>query len=230
MVSAVDAATGRTLLQEAVARGFSAEGEIFTLSQLAALATGRCGLAAETVVLRPALRRRHAGDGGAGRQRCRPGEAELGPVALAAALAGGALLALPYDRDQAGGGGPCAKGGYSSHYALVFAAARRGGAAAGRGEVDEGTEVEGSSSSSSSEEGWAFVALHGMASGPVVARYEDWQASNAQLLAADPEQLALGRWVFPASGAPRARSHYCFATAHPLHTTFAHILGASIIV
>ena len=61
------------------------------------------------------------------------------------------------------------------------------------------------------EEGrWAFVALHGMAPGPVVARYEDWQASNAQLLAADPEQLALGRWVFPASGAPRARSHCRF--------------------
>ena len=55
---------------------------------------------------------------------------------------------------------------------------------------------------------------HGMASGPVVARYEDWQASNAQLLAADPEQLALGRWVFPASGAPRARSHCRFTTAH----------------
>ena len=52
MVSAVDAATGRTLLQEAVARGFSAEGEIFTLSHLAALAMGRCGLAAEVVALR----------------------------------------------------------------------------------------------------------------------------------------------------------------------------------
>jgi hypothetical protein len=122
MVSAVDAATGRTLLQEAVARGFSAEGEIFTLSHLAALAMGRCGLAAEVVALRPA--------GAPG------GEAGLGPAALAAALAGGALLALPYDRDQAGGGGPCAKGGHSSHYALVFAAARRGAAAAGRGGVE----------------------------------------------------------------------------------------------
>ena len=172
---------GESLLQLAISSGFSKEGEVFDIEHLKQLATAGCGLEATVVSLQSAE------DSAAG------GTASgLGPAELAAELRAGGLVALPYDRDQAGGGRPCCRGGHSAHYALLIGLATRGGG--------EGGPVDGSAEGGADK--LVFAAVHGMAASVVVAEWADWSRSNRQLGAARPDQIKAGRWVFPVGGVP----------------------------
>eukprot|EP01052_Picozoa_sp_SAG31_P001250 SAG31_NODE_42_length_31262_cov_46.416231_9_plen_224_part_00 len=184
-------ATACSLLRRAVQAGYSGEGEIFDIQHLQHLAEADCGLHATVM--------RFAGDQNTD---C------LGPQGLIDVLCNGALVALPYDRDQAAGGAPCCKNGHSAHYALIVGMVTkdRGGPAADvQEESQQGLSHQrlGQQQKVQSDDRCCmFAAVHGMAAGPVCSSFASWAQSNAQLCAARPDLVAAGHWKFPPGGIP----------------------------
>ena len=103
-----------SLLGEAVRRGFSSDGEIYDVHDLAALAASVCGMRATVV--------RRAGAGIA----CGEADGDAGPLSAARAwLDAGGLVIVPYDKHE-GTHEPVARNGHAAHYALItgYAAAQ----------------------------------------------------------------------------------------------------------
>jgi len=160
LVADAEAAEEASVLEAAISRGFSTDGELFDIHDLAALAADVCGLHAWVL------------------STATPPSAEAAspaaPTATGAMLGEqiaewfrrGGLAIVPYDKGEANHG-PVERGGRNAHYAVLVAAAPLG-------EVEEAQEVAGGR--------WRLIGLHGLSRQPLVVSPDELARSNAQLV------------------------------------------------
>lgn len=178
-----------SLLQAAISRGYSSDGEIFDIHHLAQLATDVCGLGAAVLCDGPASavagtpaapEDTQAGDG-----RGSPGRGVAGGVsrmwceAVPAWLERGGLVVVAYDKDK-DHHGPATRQGHGAHYALLAGFAR--------------SEGDGSPG-----ESLRLLGAHGMSRWLLVTTPADLHASNAQLRNVKPSANAAA-WVVDTAG------------------------------
>ena len=191
-----------SLLAEATARGFSSDGEVFDISQLAELSADVCGLHAWVVSTR-------LGKAGSAEpaetQAAEAAEAEPGGGALGLALAqwigDGGLAVVPYDHHEADHT-PVARGGGAAHYALLvgYAAPHAEAPAAEVIDADGKAEEDGSCRRPDpADEELVLIGVHGLSRAPLLATAAELRASNEQLRAMKPSAAAAG-WVVGLEG------------------------------
>ena len=190
MAANCDARADASLLSAAIERGFSSDGEVFDVHDLAVLAAEVCGLEARVLCLGQAHDASNT-SGAAGAPSAdvaadaaalaRPAHAFV--RALAAWLGSGGLAVMPYDKDEATHT-PVLRGGRAAHYLVVVGLATPAG--------EEAAEPA------------RLICVHGLSRRPLVLPPSELLASNAQLT-----QMKQGvntkRWVVKEGGVRLAR-------------------------
>lgn len=148
-----------SLLQAAISRGYSSDGEIFDIHHLAQLAADICGLTAGVVVDATASTAGEDDDGNAD-SIALDGGPLYGTGALwhevtVEWLKAGGLIIAPYDNDELHYG-PALRGGHRAHYALLVGLAQTSGKV-------------------------FLLAVHGLSRRPLVMSPAELYASNTQL-------------------------------------------------
>lgn len=190
-----DVDANASVLQAAIERGFSSDGEVFDIHHLATLAAEVCGLQATVLLLDE--------DADADATKAEPDRpaTSAGDVNRAAGevlgrslthwIAGGGVAVVPYDKDDAHHR-PVLKGGHSAHYALVCGLATRdsGGDSIMAAHGDAGDVL--------------LVCIHGLSRRPLVLTPSELAASNKQLLTMKRSANSK-KWVVGSAGVRLAR-------------------------
>jgi hypothetical protein len=181
-----------SVLTAAIEKGFSSDGEVFDVHDLAALAADPCGLDGAVVALsEPAAE--SAGDGGtaaeAAAAEAAAGESAASLAAAAATfargvsawLACGGVAVVPYDKDEANHM-PALRQGKMAHYLIVV----------------------GCATSATADVPPRLIALHGLSRRPLVLEAAELLTSNAQLTRMK-QSVNTKRWVVKGGGPRLAR-------------------------
>ena len=169
------AAEDASVLEAAIARGFSSDGELFDIHHLAILCAEVCGLHACVLArLDDPLCDQTGGLSDAHATSCcghskAPGAAFSEQVV--AWLRAGGLVIVPYDKGESSHG-PVQRGGNAAHYALLVGAVR-----------SELPSAQDRPQDASGCAGWQIIGLHGLSRSPLLLDPAELEASNAQLLA-----------------------------------------------
>ena len=207
-----DVAADASVLTAAIERGFSSDGEVFDIHDLATLAADVCGMVAEVIDLGSVAAAASSAtrvatscevstgvvnvadaDADAATQAVAEEEERRRHEAFGAALgewlAQGGLAVMPYDK---GGADhlPVLNGGAEAHYLLVVGVATRG-------RSDGGTSV--AMTPAASDGTHMLVCTHGLSKRPLVVSPDALLASNAQLMSMK-KGVNSKRWVVKAGG------------------------------
>ena len=171
-----EAVADASVLEAAVQRGFSTDGEVFDVHHLATLAAEVCGLHAWVLHSTPVAP--EAEGAAAGESARRVHSAALGDQ-IACWLRLGGMAIVPYDKGDANHG-PVERGGHAAHYALLVAAAPC--------VAKSGEEVPPAAAGTvgPAESTWVLVGVHGLSRQPLVMSPDELAASNAQLVSMKP--------------------------------------------